>query len=199
MAEFEALGFAAGEGVEGLSEFEVAEADFDEGGEEVDDLAVAFGVGGGDAFGVLIEVDGFGDGEVEDVVDGFSLVEEFHGGGFVALSLAARAGDVEVGKELHFDLFEAVAGAAVAAAFAGIEGKEAGGQVARFGVRGVGEELADGIESAEEDGGGGARGAGDGGLVDEFDGREVLGAFEVADGCGVALDFLTKDCSGVHF
>ena len=31
LAEFEALGFAAGEGVEGLAEFEVAEADFDEG------------------------------------------------------------------------------------------------------------------------------------------------------------------------
>ena len=29
LAEFEALGLAAGEGVEGLAEFEVAEADFD--------------------------------------------------------------------------------------------------------------------------------------------------------------------------
>jgi hypothetical protein len=32
LAEFEALGFAAGEGVEGLAELEVAEADFDERG-----------------------------------------------------------------------------------------------------------------------------------------------------------------------
>ncbi len=38
LAEFEALGFAAGEGVEGLAEFEVAEADIAErleGGEDL--------------------------------------------------------------------------------------------------------------------------------------------------------------------
>ena len=109
------------------------------------------------------------DGEIEDVGDRFSAVVEVEGGGFVAAAVAVRAGDVEVGEELHFDLFEAVAGAAVAAAVAGVEGEEAGVEAAGFGVRGAGEELADGIEGAEEDGGRGARGAGDGGLVDELD------------------------------
>ena len=45
MAELEALGFAAGEGVEGLAELEIAEADFDERVEELDDLLVTLGVG----------------------------------------------------------------------------------------------------------------------------------------------------------
>ena len=38
LAEFEALGFAAGEGVERLTELEVAEADFDERFERGDGL-----------------------------------------------------------------------------------------------------------------------------------------------------------------
>ena len=49
LAEFEALGFAAGEGVEGLAEFEVAEADFGEGlegGEGLLDEFAEFGSSG---------------------------------------------------------------------------------------------------------------------------------------------------------
>ena len=41
LAELEALGLATGEGVEGLAELEIAEADFCQGGEEFDDLLVA--------------------------------------------------------------------------------------------------------------------------------------------------------------
>ena len=101
-------------------------------------------------------------------MDGFSLIEELQGGGFVAFALAVGASDVEVGEELHFDFLEAVAGAAVAAAIAGVEGEEAGLCVGGLCFGGAGEELADGIEGSEEDGGRGARGAGDGGLIDEF-------------------------------
>ncbi len=92
MAEFEALGFSAGEGVEGLAELEVAEADLDEGGEDSDDGLVALGVGGGDAFLILVEFDGFGDGGVEDAVDGFSPVEKIECGGLVASSFAIGRG-----------------------------------------------------------------------------------------------------------
>ena len=52
--------------------------------------------------------------------------------------------------------------------------------------------MADWIEGTEENGGGGAWGAGDGGLIDEFDAAEVLGAFQAFDGSGVALGFLAE-------
>jgi len=91
------------------------------------------------------------------------------GGAGEAGAIALGAGEVEVGEELHFDFLEAVSGAALAAAGAGVEGEVAGGEVVGFGGGGLSEELADVLEGAEEDGGGGARGAGEGGLVDEFD------------------------------
>ena len=80
LAEFEALGFAAGEGVERLAELEVAEADFDERGEGGDDLVGgACVVGAVDSTVVRVEADGFGDGEVEDVGDGFAVVVDIRG------------------------------------------------------------------------------------------------------------------------
>ena len=175
-----------------MAELEVAEADFDERGEELDDLLVALRVRGRQAGGFGIEGDGIDDGEIEDVVDGFSAVVEVEGGGFVALAVAVRAGDVEIGEELHFDFFEAVSGAAVAAAGSGVEGEEAGAQLAGLGLGSAGEKLADGIEGTEENGGRGARGAGDGGLIDEFDAAEMLGTFEVFDGRGVAFGLLAE-------
>ena len=159
-----------------MAELEVAKADLNERGENVDDLLVALGVGGRRPIGVFIELDGFGDGEFKDAVDGFATVEEFQGGWFVAPALAVRAGDVEIGKELHLDLFVAVPGAAVAAAFARVEGEEAGLEIAGFRLLGAGEELADGIEGSEENGGRGARGAGDGGLIHQLDSAEILGS-----------------------
>ena len=90
-------------------------------------------------------------------------------GGFVALAVAVGAGDVEVGEKLHFDLFETVSGAAVAAAGTGVEGEETGVEITGLGLGSAGEELADGIEGTEENGGSGARGSGDGGLIDELD------------------------------
>ena len=60
--------------------------------------------------------DGFFDGELEDVVDGFAFEFDLEGVGLVAFAFALGAGDVEVAEELHFDFLEAVAGAAFAAA-----------------------------------------------------------------------------------
>ena len=70
--------------------------------------------------------------------------------------------------------------------------KKPGLRAADFGGVGLAEELADGIEGAEENGGRGARGAGDGGLIDELDAGEVLGALEFLDGRGVAFGFLAE-------
>ena len=176
LAEFQALGFAAGEGVEGLAELEVAEADLHKRGEDVDDLLVALRVGGRRPIGVSVELDGFGDGEFEDAVDGFAAVEEFQRGRFVAPTLAVWAGDVEIRKELHLDLFVTVPGATVAAAFAGVEGEKTRLEAGGFrGIR-LAEKLADGIKGTEKNGGRGARGAGYGGLIHQLDSAEILGS-----------------------
>ena len=113
--------------------------------------------------------DEFFDGLVEDLGDGLALVLVVEGGLVVALAFAFGAGEVEVGEELHLDLFEAVAEAAFATASAGVEGEEAGLEGGGFGFGGEGEELANGFEGSEVDGGGGFGGFSEGSLVDELD------------------------------
>ncbi len=167
--EFDALGFAAGERGGGLAETDVAEADLVEDVELVDDLRVAG------------EVDeGFFDGHVEDVVDVFALVLDLEDGGFVAGSVALFAGKLDVGEELHLDGDGAVAFADIAAAAGDVEGEVAGGEAAALGVGLRGEEGADVVEGLDVGDGVGARGAADGGLVDEDDVVEVLRAGELA-------------------
>ena len=167
--ELDALGFAAGERGGGLAEADVAEADFVEDVELVDDLGVAG------------EVDeGFLDGHVEDVVDVLALVLDVEDGGFVAGAVAFFAGEFDVGEELHLDGDGAVAFADVAAAAGDVEGEVAGGEAFALGVGLRGEEGADVVEGLDVGDGVGARGAADGGLVDEDDVVEVLGAGELA-------------------
>ena len=175
LAELDALGFAAGEGVEWLAEFQVTQTHFGERREQLHDLAVALLELGGDAIR-RVEGDGFIDGELEDVGDRFSEVVDVEGGGLEASATAVRTGDVEVGQELHFDLLEARTGAAIAAAVAGVEREEAGVHIAGLGVFGAGEELSDRIEGSEEHGGSGARGAGDRRLVNQLDASQIRGS-----------------------
>ena len=144
--------------------------------EELGDLLVTLGVGGLEVFGRAVEGEGFLDGEVEDVGDGFAAVVDVEGGRLVAAAVAVGTGDVEVGEELHLHLLAAGTGAAVAAAFAGVEGKEAGVGLAGLGVFGLGKELADGVEGSEQHGGGRARSAGERRLIDEQDVAQVLRA-----------------------
>ena len=167
--EFDALGFAAGERGGGLAEADVAEADLVEDVELVDDF--------GDAGEVA---EGFLDGHVEDVVDVAALVLDVEDGGFVTGSVAFFAGELDVGEELHFDGDGAVAFADVAAAAGDVEGEAAGGEALALGVGLGGEEGADFVEGLDVGDGVGARGAADGGLVDEDDVVEVLGAGEGA-------------------
>ena len=185
------MGFATGKGVERLAEFEVAEPDFGEWGKEPDDLFMALRMGRRDSVEIGVEAGGFGDREVENVVDGFSTIEEIEGGFFVAFPFAVRAGDIDVGEELHFNFLETISGAAVAAAIAGIEGEEAGLSPDGFGIRSAGEKLADGIERTEEDGWCGARSPGNRGLIYEFNGTDVLAALEFSDGGWIAFGFLS--------
>ena len=155
LAEFEALGFAAGEGVEGLAETEVAEPCFDERLEGLTGFGEEAGFSVCEAFNLFQESDGFRGGEPKEIDDGFSVVFVGLGGAGEAGAVALGASEVEVGKELHLDLFEAVAGAALTAAWAGVERKVAGGEFVGFCGRSLGKELAEVFKSAEEDGRGG--------------------------------------------
>ena len=183
--ELDALGFAAGERGGGLAEADVAEADLVEDVELVGDL---WGSG---------EVDqSFLDGHVEDVVDVLVAVLHFEDGVLVAgATVALFAGKFDVGEELHLDGDGAVAFADIAAAAGNVEGEAAGGEVLAAGVGLRGEELADGVEGLDVGDGVGARGAADGGLVDEDDVVEVLGAGEAAiEMCGVGAFVWPRAC-----
>jgi hypothetical protein len=168
--ELDALGFAAGERGGGLAEADVAEADLVEDVELVDDLRDG-----------RRSRQGFLDGHVEDVVDVLALVLDVEDGGFVTGSVAFFAGELDVGEELHLDGDGAVAFADVAAAAGDVEGEAAGGEALALGVGLRGEEGADVVEGFDICNRIGSRGAADGGLVDEDDVVEVLGAGEIAD------------------
>ena len=180
--QLDALGFAAGERGCGLAEADVAEADFVEDGELVQDLRLA-----GE------EAQGFFDGEVQDFVNALALVLDFEHAGLVAGAVAFFAGQLDVGEELHFDGDGAVAFADVAASAGNVEGEVSGGVAAALGFGLRGEELADGVEGFDVGDWVGARGAADGGLVDEDDVVEALDAFEVlVDAGGVGAFALAQ-------
>jgi hypothetical protein len=178
--EFEALAFAAGELAEGLAEGEVAQADafeeFECGGDVCGEFLFAGGSGLGGASGE--EGAGGGDVGVEDVVHAEAVVSDLEDVWFEAFAEADRAGEVEVGEELHFDFFVAHAVAAVAAAVAGVEGEVGGVEAGGAGVFCGGEEFADGVPCADVEDGVGARGAGKWGLVNELDVAQVVGTLE---------------------
>ena len=183
------MGLAAGEGVERLAKAEITEADVDEWLEELAGFGeeVLFFFCGclrrDVATECLCPLDEFCNGEVENVGDVVVAVFVFEGGEVIALSFAFGAGEVEVGEELHFDFFEAVAETAFAATSAGVEGEEARLEAGGFGIGGEGEELSDGFEGSEVDGGGRLGGFGEGSLVDELDGVDAaFGELEAMDG-----------------
>ena len=83
-----------------------------------------------------------------------------------APAVAVRAAQVDVGQELHLDMFEAIATAGRAAAIAGIEGEGAGAVVTLLRQWFGREQLPDGIEGADIAGRIGAGGLADGRLID---------------------------------
>jgi hypothetical protein len=127
--EFKALGLATGEGVDGLAEFEVVEADLGEENQRADDFP---------GFVERLEkINGFGGGEFEDFVNGFSSDLDFEERRAEAGAIAFGATEEEVTEELHFDLFETQTTASVAPSISGIEGKARRGETGGLGGWGV--------------------------------------------------------------
>ena len=155
LGEFDALGFAAGQGGGLLADLDVAEADFEQHGE-----LFADGRHG------LEEFDAVFDCHVQHVGDGFALEFHFQGFAVVAVAVADVAGDIDIGQEVHFDLDQAVARAGFAAPAFDVEAEAAGFVAAGQRFRQAGEPIADVGEAAGIGRGVGARGAADGGLID---------------------------------
>lgn len=161
LGDFQALGFAAGEGGEGLAEVEVAEADGGEGAE-----------GGGDG-GVGEAVGGLVDGEGVDVGDGAAVDGVGEDLGEEAAALAGLADGFLAVHEGEVGAYDAEAVAFGAGAF-GVGAEQGGGHVVV-----AGEESADGGGDAGVGDGGGAAVGADRALVDDGDG--VLGGQFGAD------------------
>src|SRR5713226_8659908 len=182
--ELDALGFAAREGGVGLAELDVAETDFDESGEFLLNLR-----------NLVEQLQGFRGRKIQDVGNGMALEADTKRFGFVAAVVADFAGDVDIGKKIHFDAAEAIALAGFATATFDVEA-EAAGTVATFArFREHGEEFTDGREDAGVGGGIGARGAADGSLVDLDDFVDLIAADDFAMRAGRllrAIEFLRE-------
>src|SRR5258708_12311464 len=89
--QLHALGFAAAEGYSRLSQRNITQTHF------LQDLDLAVDVGD-----ILEELDGFFDGHVQDVADGFTFVANFEGLPIIAFAIAFFAVDVYIGKKVHF-------------------------------------------------------------------------------------------------
>ena len=105
---------------------------------------------------------------------------------------AFRAAHIEIAQELHLDLLETGAAAALATAAAGVEGERARGQALRhrFGQRR--EELAHPIVNAEIKNRRRARGAGERRLIDHHDLADAVRAGHALAGAR----FLARPCRG---
>jgi hypothetical protein len=108
--ELEALGFAAGEGIDRLAESQVIEAHLAEEFQRSDDFFLGI-----ERFE---KRDGFGGGHFQDLVNGFSADLDFQQWSAEPGSITFRAAQEEVAEELHFDFLEAESAASVAAAVA---------------------------------------------------------------------------------
>ena len=165
--QLHALGFATGERRRRLAEADVAEADFIEYGELVQDLGLAHE-----------EAQSLFHREVQDLVDALALVLDLQHAGLVARAAAFLAGQLHVGEELHLDGDGAVAFADVAASAGNIEGEVSGGVAAALGFGLRGEELADSVEGLDVGHRVRARRASDGVLVNENDVVQALDALQ---------------------
>src|SRR5271170_6919172 len=166
--QLHALGFAARERGSGLSKADIAEADFVENGELVEDLGLA-----------CEEAQSLFHGEVKNFVDALALVLDLEDAGLVAGAAAFLAGQFNIGEELHLDGDGAITFADIAASAGDVEGEVSGGVAAALGFGLRGEELADGIEGLDVGHRVRARGASDGVLVDEDNVVEALDAFQL--------------------
>ena len=173
--ELEALRLAARQRGHGLAELDVIQPHIDDGLQRADHLAV-----------VREQLRRLGHGEVQHVghvhvaraqlAHGVALDLHFQDLGAVALAVAIRAAQVDVGEELHLDVLEARAAAGGAAPVARVEA-ELGRRVAALArQRRGGEQRADRVPGAHVADRVGARGLADGRLVHEDHAAQVVGA-----------------------
>src|SRR5690606_23328092 len=89
------------------------------------------------------EFHAFFHGHVENISDGVALEENFERFAIVALAVANVAGDVDVRKEVHLDLDDAVALAGLTASALDVEREPTRLVTARFGLWQTGKPVAD--------------------------------------------------------
>ncbi len=169
LAELDALRLAAREGGGRLTELDVAQADFLQGGE--------LGANAGD---VLEELQPLVHRHLQHVGDALSLVFDLQRLSVIAMAVTHLARHVHVGQELHLDADNAVALARLAAAALDVEAETPCFVAAHLGLGQRGEKIADVGEQV----GVGRRirawGAADGRLVDVDHLVEVLDSFDAA-------------------
>lgn len=154
--ELDALGFASGKGRCRLSEGNVSETDVDEHLEHPRDSGKR-----------RKEREGFLAGHRKHFGNGFPFEFHFERFGIVPASLAGFAFDVDVGKEVHFDLLHSRAFAYFATPPLGVEGEPPRSVSAFFRFEGGGEHLPYVGEKPSVGGDVGVGRASDGRLVDD--------------------------------
>src|SRR5271167_3416578 len=137
--EFEELRLSAGKGWDRLAQPQIIETNFLKRRQPQTHLVV-----GGEKRQRLghRQVEHVGNALGREIAAGYFDFQNF---GPIAAAVAIRAAQVNIRKELHLDVFEAVAAAARAAAVAGIETKGTGGVLAFTGLRQSAEQIADGV------------------------------------------------------
>src|ERR1035441_3621470 len=170
-AELDALGLAAAERGGGLTAANVPEADFGQREQRLINLRH-----GAEERGRLIH------GHVQHISDVLAFVGDLQGLAIIAAAVAGFARDVNRRQEMHLDLDQAVALTLLAATALDVEAEAAGTVTADLGGGQAGKEVANRAEHAGVGGRVAARGAADGGLVDDNDLVEVLEALERAVG-----------------
>ena len=126
----------------------------------------------------LENVTGLVDGQFEDFIDVEAFVADVQRFMVVALPMALLARHIDVWKELHFNLLDAVAVAFFATSAFHVEGEAARAVAADLRVRRHGENLADRVEKPRVGGGIGAWRAADRRLVDDDHLVDVLQPFD---------------------
>ena len=168
--EFHALALSAGEGGGGLTELDVAEADFLQHLDLLENLGL-----------VLEELDGLVDGHVEHVGDALSLEADLEGLAVVTSTMTDFARDEHVGQEVHLDGLVAVAATGLAASAGDVEGEASGLVGTHLRLGHLDEEFADVGEDLGVGGGIASGGATKGRLIDAdnlVDGFDALDAVE---------------------
>ena len=129
--QLDALRLTAGDGGGRLTDLDLSETDV------IERLKLA--TDGGDA---VKEAHALLYRHVQDLKDILAFILYFKGVAVVSLALANVAGDVNVGQEVHFDLFHAVALACLASAALDVKGEASGAISPCFCILGLGKQSA---------------------------------------------------------